>query len=686
MYITKIKRILFIITLILIAGCAYYNTFFNAKARYKEGQEAQKQVKDGKLPSNAQKSYTDAISKCWKLIDTYGDSSSYADDALLLIGKSHYHLQEYDKSERVLQQFISNYKSSEFIPEAKLWLARTYIELNKDDEAINELNNISQYKISNEIASESFYILGDLKYKRGQYNEAVDNFLKSIELTSDEEKAGRGNYYIGESFFQLKDYVNAIPYYEKVNKLDVPILLEFEALMKKVNALIELERLDDAIIELKEILADNRFIDYFAIVETKLGNISEYQEMPQFALEQYHDVIKKYNKGEGPALSAFYIAQLYEHEFVRFDSAKIYYDKVRSFSPSSEAAGDAAVKSKLLDEYLKLRDRLNKDISDYIKLTKGDSLLIDSVDIEVKEEINPEIESLSSDRFSERPFSDQPDSTEDEINSNITKKSEPAKKAVNRDPDLVYNSMMKNTFSLGEYFLLRYQLPDSAKTIYLHFVNNFQDSLLSPKAYYALYYIYSGNESTQSKADSIKSIIINTYPNSLYAAKFITPEKIKKSKTAMADSIANSLYLEAENLLEANRYVSAIKKFEAITEIDSASIWAAKSRYAIAYTYENYLNNIPKAIDNYTIIANKYPKSEFSIIAKNKIKEIPPEVLPSDSLQSTIENSDSTSDSLESGQENTLLPENNLDSGVILDSLNTKDSEKKILEKTRFER
>ena len=681
MYTIKIKHIIFVITLILIAGCAYYNTFFNAKARYKEGQEAQKQVKDGKLSSTAQKSYTEAISKCWKLIDTYGDSSSYADDALLLIGKSHYHLQEYDKSERVLQQFISNYKNSEFIPEAKLWLARTYIELNKDDEAINELNNISQYKISNEIASESFYILGDLKYKRGQYNEAIDNFLKSIELTSDEEKAGQNNYYIGESFFQLKDYINAIPYYEKVNKLDVPILLEFEALMKKVNALIELKRLDDAILDLKEILADNRFIDYFAIVETKLGNISEYQEMPQFALEQYQDVIKKYNKGEGPALSAFYIAQLYEHEFVRFDSAKVYYDKVKSFSPSSEAANEATAKSKLLDEYLKLRERLNKDILDYAKLAKGDSLLIDSVAIKVNEEINPKEESLLSDRISELPFNNESNGTEVETKSKIT---EPAKKAVNRDPNVVYNSMMKNTFSLGEYFLLRYQLPDSAKANYHYFVNNFQDSLLSPKAYYALYYIYSGNESTQSAADSIKSIIINTYPNSVYAAKFIKPEKIKKSKTAIADSISKSLYIEAENLLEANRYQSAIKKFETISEIDSSSIWAAKSRYAIAYTYENFLNNIPKAIDNYTIIANKYPKSEFNMIAQKKIKEIPPEVLPSDSSQSTIDHSDSLSDSLQST--NKLLPENDFDSGIILDSLNTKDSEKKILEKKRFER
>ena len=48
-------------------------------------------------------------------------------------------------------------------------------------------------------------------------------------------------------------------------------------------------------------------------------------------------------------------------------------------------------------------------------------------------------------------------------------------------------------------------------------------------------------------------------------------------------------------------------------------MWAQKSRYAIAYTYEKFLSDKGLAIQSYQILANEYPKTEYGKVAKNKI-------------------------------------------------------------------
>ena len=112
-------------------GCAYYNTLFNAQARYDDGMKKIEQSSDKVITSEIKNDFQAAIDKCWKLINIYSDSSKYADDALLIIGKSHYQMEDYVKAERFLGQFVDRYKNSDLIVQAYLWLGMSCIELEK---------------------------------------------------------------------------------------------------------------------------------------------------------------------------------------------------------------------------------------------------------------------------------------------------------------------------------------------------------------------------------------------------------------------------------------------------------------------------------------------------------------------------------------------------------------------------
>ena len=87
-----LKKYIFIIILstLILSGCVYYNTFFNAKKYFTEAQDIGLK-EDGKPTSNAINKYNKAIKKCGVVLSDYKDSK-YADDALFLMARSLFYI------------------------------------------------------------------------------------------------------------------------------------------------------------------------------------------------------------------------------------------------------------------------------------------------------------------------------------------------------------------------------------------------------------------------------------------------------------------------------------------------------------------------------------------------------------------------------------------------------------------
>lgn len=609
------KKYIPFLVVILIGSCAYYNTFFNAKQNYNQGREKQKNSKSEKIPSDVKKHYTNAIEKSWKLIDVYGDSSKYADDALFLIGKSHYQIEEYNKAERIFDQFLLKYLNSEYIPEVKLWLGKTYIKLEKNDEALQMYNDLFKQKISKSIAAEAFYYLGLLNFGRDNYESAIENFQKCISLDPEEEVAGASQFKIGQSFYKLGQYENAIYNFDQVLDYDLPAVEHYDALMEMTNAQIKIGDFAEAEATLRYMLRNQRFKDRFARIETKMGNIYEFQGEIGLAKEYYESIVEEYPKTEGAALAYFYLGQLYEKEFGIMDSASVKYEQVKRTYSQSEAAEEAENRRKILSEYLNLREQIKKDLNDLYKLSIGDSTLIDSVvtgQDTVETLLTPE--QLAQDSL----MMDSPQGSLERKQKRVVQK----KEAVTRDPETVENSLLKNRFSLAEFFLFKYQHYDSAQSAYQKFITHHSDSLLTPKAFYALYYINSKIKQNPERATALKDSIIQKYPESVYARKFTgKPEEEQQLETDQVENRMHDRYREAETLMDQKQYRQAISLFNQIAQQDSGSIWAKKARYATAYIYENWVKDTTEAIHSYGLLAKEYPDTKFGQIAKNKIKE-----------------------------------------------------------------
>jgi len=87
------------ILILLLSGCAYFNTFYNAKRYYKKAYHETLRNRTNNLTSSEKTNYGKAIEKASKLLRLYPESN-YVDDALLLMGKAYYFQREYHQALR----------------------------------------------------------------------------------------------------------------------------------------------------------------------------------------------------------------------------------------------------------------------------------------------------------------------------------------------------------------------------------------------------------------------------------------------------------------------------------------------------------------------------------------------------------------------------------------------------------
>ncbi|MFZ0390694.1 MAG: tetratricopeptide repeat protein, partial [Calditrichia bacterium] len=187
----------------------------------------------------------------------------------------------------------------------------------------------------------------------------------------------------------------------------------------------------------------------------------------------------------------------------------------------------------------------------------------------------------------------------------------------------IKEDLKQNRYHIAEYFLLQVQNYDSALYYYKKFLNTYQDTILTPKAYYSMYYIFSQPDHRDSlKQDSLKSLLRNQYPESPFTRQMLKAPESEEQKEAVRDSLSqvgHRMFRNAERLYEENELDSALALYKKAAELDTSLFWSAKAQFARAWIFEHDLQNIDKAINEYETLANKYKEPEFTSLAQKKI-------------------------------------------------------------------
>jgi len=687
--------------LFFFTQCAYYNTLFNAKREFKKGIEIIQNEPEKKEHPQANNHFTKTIDKCWKLIEIYSDKSKYADDALLLIIKSEIYLHRIAQAAQHLKQFFAKYPESKLIPEAYLWQGKLYLMQEKVEEGKEYLNRCLATSEDSKIRAQAYYELGNLAFQNNQFQEAIETFERALKGKIDKQYAAFIQYYLAESYYRQGKYKEAISHYKKVEKLSPSLDVEYKSKLNLSLSYAAQKKYKDALKILRKMLTAPRFKNFVPYIKSEIANIYLKQNQVLDAIDLYKEVINSRSRNAGTALASFRLAKIYENVVQNVDSAVYYYGQVKKIYAKFDSVESAESRHLFLSQLKQIRDAIRRDSRLVFRLENDqyfrDSLYKAQLEDSLMEElrkISPELaakfstDTLTLDSLQKSPLSlrdslaitlqdsirkldslraiQHLDSirkgliTEDVSKEKYWLKS----KKLSKKKNTVYKSKVKklekrklpqikedlknNRYHLAEFFLLEVQNYDSALYHYKNFLATYQDSVLTPKALYSVYYIYTQpGYSDSTKRDSIANILIKNYPKSPFTQDILKRKGLlsKFQQTDSLEQIAHQMFIEAEELYENGLIDTALALYEKIAEMDTDLVWSAKAQLARAWIFEHNLNDVDRAIAEYKRLYDNFDLPEFKSLAAMKTaipkESISPVKIKSDSMMAAIPNDSS---------------------------------------------
>jgi tetratricopeptide (TPR) repeat protein len=521
--------------------------------------------------------YPEAIDLFEKALDEK-ITKEYAAFIQFYLGEAYFQQEDYEEAIKRYKRVEKFSPSVDVEYKTKYNLARSYSRNNNDKEALNLLRKMltaPRFKnfvpfIKSEIAN--------IYHKQGNVLEAVDLYKEVIMERFRSPGTALASFELAKVYeHTLQNVDSAVFYYGQVKKL-FPTYDSVEVAENTHLFLSELKKIKDS-------------IKQDARLAFRLENDSYFRDSLYKA--QFEDSLFGYlNKKEGSILDSALIDSLLADSLLH-DTLSI--DTLLSLP---EMVRDSILS--VLQDSLHKRDSLRQ-------VLRADSL----------------------ERFgTRRNFVDRTDPNRTETSTNMNRSTDAARKKKEekilekRKLPEIKEDLEKNRFHLAEFFLLEVQNYDSALVNYHYFLDNFQDSILTPKALYSIYFIHSQPSHLDPVIqDSIGNLLINDYPESSFAKNLL------KRQGLLADEIvvdstevkAKELFLQAEEMYEKGLSDSALSLYKEVSNIDRNLEWSAKAQLARAWIYEHDINDINDAINEYKLLYENYDFDEFKKLASKKI-------------------------------------------------------------------
>jgi len=624
-------------------SCAYFNTFYNAKYYFNKGYRATRNNRSQKLTSAEKNSYQKAIDKSEKLITLY-PKSKYVDDALLILGQSHFYLKQYYKARERLLKLKEHFPDSRLTFDANLWLGRIAIAEEKYSEAETALNNLKYSTIPKRLRSDVHSSLGELYIHTKRFKQAIDEYENALKSG---EKESKSDYYftIAACFDSIGEYEKAKKYCEKSLKSAQTRDIRFQARFNIGLLEKKLGNYDNAIKIFERLLLDDSNKKFAGRLNLEIADCLALKKDIDGAIIVLEDITQEFKKKKEAAEAYYRLGEILEKQKRDYDKAAFNYGQVKIQFRASPYADSAEVKKRDILRMQALRQVIKMAVTG----EKGEGVSIErdtnsiesdslSVNAELDSLNTPDLQNRQNDNSTNNNIKDsnnardtgrgmQPPVLEDERgllpdDESIARRQ--VKKKQNRpaeNPELSSfkkEEIDKNIYLLGELYFTRFSLIDSAVNRFGMLVKKFPNSIYTPKALYVLSHIYSDIYHDSAGADIYYRTLIDNYPATDFANYARKKLGLKVIPTKL-DS-ARNLFQEGENaLFDRNNAKEAFRIYEEVHERFPETEFAAKSFYIQGWICETVWDSLKRAVSIYDTLIARYPDTPYAADVKPKI-------------------------------------------------------------------
>lgn len=603
----------------------YFNLYYNTKDKFMEAEKAIQQQRknlfqfeDSNIPGNAAQLLNSVIEKSSKILQ-FHSSSSFVDDALLMLGKSFYYQKNYQKAIRKFQELIVTLPESELVLENELWIAKTQMRLRDYKNGLDKIISVRKQALDegeDEIVREAFveetvhYIVNE------DYSKAISLINEFLEVSDNDEVNSEVTYELGRLYLEINDVANAVVSFEKVFEYEPAFMVEFNSKIELAAALRKTGDNERALNILEDMREENKYSDSFDKIDLETG-------ITMFDLGRVEESVSILTKADtaykssiNSGVAKYKLGEIFEYHYKNFDSASIYYNKSATNINSPEYLKLASEKSQLFKKY----QTLHKNISDFRKQL---NYLIDST-LFIQDSIayySDTLDSKQQDLDTEEPFERARGEQSDRglisplrTQNKVDIKTPPLRPTISADS--IKNIIVKNEFDLANLFDNDLEISDSAYYYYKDIVDNFSESRFYSRSLYSLG-TYYGSIGRKAEADSILNYIYDNYKTeSVVNAAAL---QLKRPMINLTFDPADEIYTEAENMLLEKKYSESIKGFYGIFQNYPKSPLAPKALLAGGWILENELRLLDSAAAFYDSINVRYPQSQYASSVKPKL-------------------------------------------------------------------
>ena len=553
------KMLTFVVIILCSGGCAYYNTFYNAQQYYEEAEKIRLQKEGKTIPITALDKYGKTIQKCQKVLTDYPESK-FRTDAFLLMAKSKFYRKDYDLAIDDIR-IVTQEGNDKQIEEAQYLRAQCKWKKGNAQTGIDELTKLLQISDSKEIQSKCHLSLAEIAQELNDSDLAMSHLQDGAKLTKNRDQKSAIYGRLAEMAFNKEDYDIAKDGYANV----ITNSLSKEKIENAHLQLLKILRIQKnykaASRKTKGMLTDDKFKRIAGNLEMELVQLYRAQGEISEIETRLESIVNDYPRTPVSAEAYYLLGKIYTSQKWDLNKAKEYFDQVSKESSKSLFSPMAKSLSKAIGTY----QEAQKDLETHLTILTQDST-----------QASTELDTLNL------------------IVSVVT----PDRTI----PELYYQLADLEAFSFKRY---------TQGIQYLNQINSeYPESPFHAKSIFTLAFMFE-NMSDSVNAQSSRDHLLESFPNSEYAAYISEDVKVEKKKQEM-------LYSKAESQITSNPD-NAIQLLKESIRLDQKSDLAVSAAYTISYHYDQSAE-IDSALKYYQWIQDNHPRSDQSLSAAKRFQ------------------------------------------------------------------
>ncbi|MBU2492164.1 MAG: tetratricopeptide repeat protein [Bacteroidetes bacterium] len=629
-----------LILFIFISGCStwenfttYFNVYYNAKLNFDEAMEDisknEKDIfefKEKPVSVTADKALTKVIEKCSAILQ-YNAESAYFDDALFIIGVAYYYKQNYSKALRKFRE-LEAVQETDLSLQNKLWIGKTELQLRNFEEGINQLEEVKKLALE----EENVEILESAYRTQIAFNFFQENFENAVEIINDflrnsenDETKAEVAFQLGKIYLEINNLNKAAESFASVMSYSPSIKTEFQSKLELAKTNLMLDDLDKSLEILEQLKTEDKFKPFSDVIFYELGVTYLKQEKLEDAVENFLtvDSMKVLSQKETAGLARLKLGELWEYEYMDYDSAAKYYNKAASSILTADEKSNAISKTTLFRNYKSLTSKIYKNDRQLAYLNYPEEFIKDSIDYEdylfdLKQDSLENSSSTPTENVSNTDGSRERARDTKIVNPLLPeeKRFKPIKPTISADS--LQTLVSKDKFEMGNMFFIELDVPDSAFYYYTDVLENYPERTFTPNVMFALGSYYLTTNDTL-KADSIFQYIYDEYQGLKVAEQAANRLGILEFDVE-TDSSAQ-YFFDAEKKYLNKNYSEAINSYYFLADKFPESILAPKALYSAGWILENELKNLDSAAVVFDTLNARYDKSLYAKDIFPKLQE-----------------------------------------------------------------